>query len=157
MNLTHTAIILCVCLAVAAGCSRDRGGAGFDNIFGKLQRARGYGEVKKYYSDGTLDALDDAVRVGVVADSGRLALLPLFNDRTQWEELSKNVEGTKGIIRIRYTGHPVENMIGFEMVFRVVKESGSWKLDYENEIRDALENRKKGSAAEYIRRIKKGY
>lgn len=157
MKATYIALALCACLAAAAGCSRDRDEAGFDGIFGKLQRARGYAEAKRYYTGGTIDALDGAVRGGVIAEADRLSVLPLFNDRTEWEELSKNVEGSKGIIRIRYTAHPVENMIGFEMVFRVVKEGGSWKLDLADEIRDAVERRRKGSASDYIRRIMRGY
>lgn len=157
MNVKHAAIILCACLAAAVGCSRDRGPAGFDGIFGKLQRASGYTEAKRYYSDGTIEVLDRAVRDGVIADGDRLSVLPLFNEKTAWEEVSSNVEGTKGIVRLRYTGHPVENMIGFEMVFRLVKEGGSWKIDLEEELRDGMALRKKGGAADYIRRIKKGY
>ncbi|OHD66369.1 MAG: hypothetical protein A2176_07770 [Spirochaetes bacterium RBG_13_51_14] len=150
-------IAVIVCLFATGGCSQQRGAASFDGIFEKLKKARGFSEVKRYYTGGTIDALDAAVGKGVISEVERLRILPLFNDKTTWEEVSKKVDGTRGVIRIRYTEHPVENMIGFDMDFRVVKEGGSWKIDLEDEIRRALSGRQRGSPADYIQRIKRRY
>jgi hypothetical protein len=141
----------------AAGCSRGRGSSSFDGIFEKLRKARTFDEARGLYTPGTIDALESAVREGVVTEKEKSRLLPLFNDKTAWEEVSKKSDGAAGTIRIRYTGHPVENMIGSEMEFRVRKEGGSWKIDLEDEIRQALRGRARGSTDEYIQRIKKGY
>lgn len=148
---------LIACLSLTAACSRRAGASSFDGVFEKLSTAKGFGNVKQYYTDNTVAAIEDAADEGVISDKEKLSILPLFNDKTKWEEISKKSDGSHGVIRIQYTKHPVENMIGFEMEFRVVKERGSWKLDLEDEIRKALRGRKRGGAAEYIQRIKKGY
>jgi hypothetical protein len=157
MKKKYYALILLTGLLAAGGCSRDKGAASFDGIFDKLCHARSFSEAKRYYTGGTIDAIDASVREGVITEKEKLRILPLFSDKTKWEEVSKKVEGSRGVIRIRYTEHPVENMIGFEMDFRVLKEGGSWKIDLENEIRQALQGRADGSTAKYIQRIKKGY
>lgn len=135
-------------------CSRREGAASFDGVFEKLGRARDFNEAKRYYTEGTVKALEDA---GGGSGRGTLRLLPLFDERTKWEEVSKSVEGSRGAVRIRYTAHPVENMVGFEMEFRVRKIGDSWKIDLEEEVRGADEARRKGSAAGYIRSVTKGY
>ncbi|MBP7738088.1 MAG: hypothetical protein KA369_19080 [Spirochaetes bacterium] len=138
-------------------CSRGKVSTSFGGVFEKLKQARDFSEAKPYYTDGTVDAIDEAVKGGVISEKERLRILPLFNEKTAWDELSRKNDGSRGSIRIRYTGHPVENMIGFEMDFNLLKEGGSWKIDLEDEIRQALRGREKGSAAEYIQRIKRKY
>ncbi len=157
MKRTYTAIVLLACVLLAASCSRDRVSTSFGGVFEKLKRARSFSEARECYTGGTIDAIDRAVSDGVIGEKERLRILPLFNEKTAWDELSRRVDGSRGSIRIRYTGHPVENMIGSEMDFRLQKEGGSWKIDLEDEIRQALKGREQGSAAEYIQRIKRKY
>jgi len=157
MKRTPSIILPLVFILIAAGCSRDRVSTSFGGVFEKLKKARGFSEARECYTGGTIDAIDRAVSDGVIADTERLRILPLFNEKTAWDELSRKVDGSRGSIRIRYTGHPVENMIGSEIDFRLQKEGGSWKIDLEDEIRQALKGRAQGSAAEYIRRIKRKY
>jgi hypothetical protein len=157
MKKLCSALALCAALLSAGGCSRDRAPASFDGVFGKLVSARNFSEAKHYYTRGTIGAIDEAVRDGAISDKDRLRVLPLFNNKTRWEEVSRKIEGSRGEIRLRYTEHPVENMVGQEMPFRLTKESGSWKIDLEDEIRQALKGHERGSAADYIRRISKRY
>jgi hypothetical protein len=157
MKKKHHLIIFLICLFAVGGCSRETGSASFDGVLDKLRRAGNYSEAKRYYTSGTIDAIDASVRDGVISEKEKLRILPLFSDKTRWEEVSKKVEGSRGSIRIRYTEYPVENMIGFELDLKVRKEGGRWKIDLEQEIRQALQGRADGSAAKYIQRIKRKY
>ncbi len=157
MKRTSSAIILLACILLAAGCSRDRVSTSFGGVFEKLKKARDFSEAKQCYTGGTIDAIDEAVSDGVIGEKDRLRILPLFNEKTTWDELSRKNDGSRGSIRIRYTGHPIENMIGFEMDFKLQKDGGSWKIDLEDEISQALRGREKGNAADYIQKIKRKY
>jgi len=143
-------------LVAGAGCSRGGGAASFDGVFEKLREAKTFDEARLHYTAGTVDAIDRAVSEGAVTKEGRLRILPVFSAKTEWEEVSRKVEGDRGTIRIRYTDHPVENMIGMEAEYNMARENGSWKINLEDGIRAALGNRR-GGAEEYIQRIKKGY
>ncbi len=151
------ALAIAMVLLGNAACSRQGGAASFDGIFDKLSGARDFNEAKRYYTDGTIAALNAAAGGRGMPGGETLRVLPVFNEKTKWEELSKSVDGSRGVIRIRYTAHPVENMIGYEMDFQVRKTGGTWKIDLEDEVRKALDGRKSGSAAEYIRRVTRGY
>ncbi len=157
MKKLFLSLPLLALVITAAGCSRDRAPASFDGVFEKLIAARNFGEAKGFYTGGTIDAINDAVSDGVIAEKDRLRILPLFNEKTRWEEVSRKSDGSKGEIRLRYTEHPVENMTGQEMVFRMKKEGSSWKIDLEDDIRQALKGREKGSAVDYIKRITRKY
>ncbi len=157
MKKVSSVILLLACIIAAAACSRGKVSTSFGGVFEKLKKAHGFSEAKQCYTGGTIDAIDGAVSDGVIGEKDRLRVLPLFNEKTTWDELSRKTDGSRGSIRIRYTGHPVENMIGSEMDFRLKKEDGSWKIDLEDEIHQALRGREQGSAADYIRRIKRKY
>jgi len=151
------ALTIAASLAAGGGCSRKRAPAGFDGVFEKLLSARSFEEAKRCYTAGTVDAIDDAVRGGVIAERDRLRVLPLFNEKTRWAEVSRKSEGDRGEIRLRYTDHPVENMIGQVMMFHMKREGDSWRIDLEDEIRQALRGREGEGAADYIRRIRKKF
>ena len=149
---------LLVCLILMpAGCTRKKGPESFDGVLERLSRARGFDQAKEYYTAGTIDAVGDAVSDGAVPERDKLRVLPMFGGKTRWEALSKKTDGDRGVMRIKYTDHPVENMIGLVMELRFKKEKGSWKIDLENELRQALRERRGGGVAEYIKRVKRKY
>jgi hypothetical protein len=149
---------MAACLvAVVPSCSNKQESAGFDRIFERLSRAKSYKEIRQCYTSGTIAAVEDAVAQGVLSEKDKLSLLPRFNDKMKWEEIQKRVEGSRGMVRIRYSDHPSQNMIGFTMDFRMKRENDSWRIDLEDEMRAALQGRRSGNPADYIRHVKKKY
>jgi hypothetical protein len=157
-GLTRIAPLAVACLmAMQPFCSNKQDTAGFDRIFEKLSRAKGYNETKRYYTNGTIAAIDYAASRVAATEKEKLSLLPLFNEKTKWEELLHKTEGTRGMVRVRYLDHPSQNMIGFTVDFRMKMENGSWKIDLEDEMRAAAEDRRSGNPSDYIRKIKNKY
>src|SRR3990172_10937073 len=147
-------MIACL-LGVWQGCSdKPRDSGGFGGVFERLSRAEGLTEKRAYFTSDTVSAIDHAVSQGAVSERDKLSVLPRFDEKTKWEQVLMKVDGERGMIRIRYTDHPVENMIGLAMDFRMKKEKGTWKIDLADEIRTALQLRRNRSAAEYIQRVK---
>ncbi len=144
-------------VAVWQGCSNKQDSASFDRIFDRLSRTKSYDQMRQYYTSDTIAAIEDAVSHGIVSEKEKLTVLPKFNEKMKWEEVSKKANSSRGIIRIRYTDHPVQNMVGFTMDFKLHKEKGSWRIDLADEIRAAMQSRKNHNAAEYIKHIKKRY
>lgn len=154
----HYPLVALLAVAVAlSACSREKESTSFGGVFEKLRKVRDFNEAREYYTGGTIDAVNEAVSDGVIGKQDHLRLLPLFNEKTRWDELSRTTDGSRGTIRIRYTAHPVENMIGFEMNIKLRKEGGSWKVDLEDDIRQGIQGRASGNAAEYIQKIKRKY
>lgn len=156
MKKISVIIVACV-LGVISGCSERHGLYSLEGTFEKLSRARGFSEKRDYFTKATVSAIEDAASQGAVSGRDRLSFLPRFDEKTKWEEVSEKVEGNRGLIRLRYTDHPVENMIGLVMEFRMKRENGAWKIDLADEIRSAMKVRRNSSAADYIRLVRKRY
>jgi hypothetical protein len=152
MNINRFAAV-----AAAVAIAAARSGNGFDSILEKLGDARTFDEAGHFYTAGTVKVIETAVREGRIRAEDRLRMLPRFDSRTRWEELSWKKDGRRGTIRIRYTRHPVENMIGCELDFKLAREDGSWKIDLEDEMRQALLKGERSGPADYIKRLKSRY
>ncbi len=159
-SLTHSRVLLAICvvftMAAFASCSKEQKPGSFDDVLGGMMRAQDFDGKKKFLTPGTVDQIDRAVDRGLVARESRARVLPLFDSRTRWEEISRSVRGDMGVLRIRYTAHPVENMIGAQMDLRMVKTGGGWKIDMEKELKDALAG-KATDAGSYLEGIKRKY
>lgn len=148
--------LIIFCLLILS-CGRDGQTGEYDGIFDKLSRARGYAQVKMFYTKGTIAVLDDAAARGLIAPEARLRMLPLFSEHTKWIEEEKRTSGRHGSVRIRYTAHPVENMIGCAIELHLVKEGEEWKIDLEDELQRALNQDAGGAVPGYLNTVKKGY
>lgn len=143
-------------LIMVAGCSRAGDPQGFHDIFTGLATATSFEEIKRYYTGGTIDAVERAVRAGAVDNGGRLQVLPRFTG-ARWEEVRRAVTGERAVVRLRFNEHPVENMKGVEMDFRLVKDGNAWRIDMEQEITQALDARGGGGPAAYLERLRRRY
>jgi hypothetical protein len=151
-------LTICVCLpAFLLSCSEKQGPTGFDRIFERLSRAKGFDAIRQCYTSGTVSAVEDAVSAGVISEKEKLLVFPRFNEKTKWEEIMTRTDGSRGVMRIRYLDHPYQNMVGYTMDFRLKKEGNSWKIDLEDEVRTALKGRRGTSPSEYIKKIKNKY
>lgn len=135
-KLLITMLSLAVLFAVNS-CAKKPSG-----ILDRLQDAAKSGkfeDVKKFYTKGTLAAMEDMNRLVPPRQKDGKYEDNKFAGGAKWDVVSEKVEGDAADIKIKYTEHPVENMKGLEISFRLKKEDGSWKIDMEREIRQSLE------------------
>jgi len=136
-------------------CAKSTESKNFTDVFNKLSNAGSYNDIKKCYSVDTVKLIDSAEADGLISNDEKFFILPVFSPDIKWKEISKIQNEDKLEIRIRYIEHPVENMIGFEMDFKLVKENGRWKIDMAEDIKKAFEFRKKGIETDYLNDLRK--
>ena len=149
MKKKYYVIILLACFCAAGGCSRETGPTSFDGILDKLRHARNFSEAKRYYTGGTIDAIDASVSDGVIAEKERLRILPLFSDKDQ---MGRGLEEGRGLPRDgpdtihRAPGGKHDRLR--DGLSKSGKKGGAWKIDLEQEIRQAAAGpREHGSPA----------
>ena len=146
--------IACLILLLSViSCSRSSDSGTFSGFFKKLSRANNFQEAKKFYSAKTVSLLEDAVSGGLISDKQIIRILPLFDSKTRWEEKDIEMQGDKAAVSILYTAHPVENMIGYEMIFHLIREGGAWKIDFSGDIKKALDLGRKSDGKKYLKGI----
>lgn len=144
---------ICIAMALVGGaCKHEAAPGSIDGLFQGLAAAKDFAEASNYYTDGTIAALQRAAGKGgfTVEQMGRI--LPSFTG-SQWELLERKEAGDRATVTVRFTGHPVQNLIGFSASFTLVKEDGAWKIDLEDDVEKAVSPANKGGAAEYLRKL----
>ena len=95
-------------------------------------------EAAGLFTGNTRRALDDLERVSPGARQAGYGLAVLFPGNSEWEVLETRIDGGTAAVRVRYARHPVENIRGNEIEFRLRKEDGGWKWDMEKEIVESI-------------------
>lgn len=102
-----------------------------------------YGEQKfeeaaGLFTGSTRRALNDLERVSPGTRQAGFGFAVLFPGESEWEVLESKTDGATASVRVRYARHPVENIRGNEIEFRLRKEDGGWKWDMEREITESI-------------------
>jgi hypothetical protein len=97
-----------------------------------------YDKVMECYTDGTIRAIDELEKITDHPELKRLNIGKKFMEGTSWEVVKDDVRGDTALLTIKYTEHPVENMRGLNITFRLKQEGRKWKIDEEKEVRDNI-------------------
>lgn len=124
-------------IATILSCSQTPGDV-LLNI--KKQHSLGnYNNLDDYYTRGTVKAMKELDKLSLKNKTGKPKQDKKFAEGTDWDVVSEKMEGDKAEVKIKYTKHPVENMIGLELIFNLLKEDGKWKVDMEKDLGRSLE------------------
>jgi len=146
-------VIMTLSVLFLWSCKKDAAPGSIESLFQGLGEAKGFIETKRYYTDGTLGAIERAASQGGVTPDQMSRILPSFTAGARWEELSRDVRGNRADVTIRFVQHPVQNMVGFTVRFRLIREDGGWKIDLKEEVEQSLSTMKKEGAADYLRKL----
>jgi hypothetical protein len=105
----------------------------------KQQNSGNYDNLNAYFTSGTIKAMEDMDKLSRQNKTGKAKQDKRFMEGTDWDVVEEKVNGNDADVTIKYTDHPIENMRGLELMFKLQKEDGKWKLDMEKDIRKGLE------------------
>ena len=126
----------------------------------KQQSSGNYDNLNVYYTRGTIKAIEDMDKLSKQNKTGKAKEDKRFMEGTDWNVVAEKVNGNDADVTIKYTDHPIENMRGLELMFKLQKEDGKWKLDMEKDIRKGLEMIRKYEQAgtsgkvDYLKKMK---
>lgn len=100
--------------------------------------AQKFEEAAGLFTGSTRRALDDLERVAPGTRQAGYGFAVLFPGDSEWEVLETRIDGASAAVRVRYARHPVENIRGNEIEFRLRREDGGWKWDMEREITESI-------------------
>lgn len=127
--------LLVIALALSA-CSKDPGTVLVK--VKKLYNSGKYDKVPEYYTSGTIKSIE---KLEAISNNPRNMILNIskkFPKDSSWEIVSEKIKGDRATVKIKYTEHPVENMKGLEIKFKMRLEAGKWKIDEEKEILESV-------------------
>lgn len=94
-------------------------------------------EAETYFTRGTLKAMQEIEKM-LPGQKSHYGAEKLFMKGAEWDVLSDKISGDRAEIQIRFTSHPVENLLGFVVTMKMKREDGLWKRDMEDELRNSI-------------------
>jgi hypothetical protein len=147
------AAVLAMACTLMLSCTKEAAPGTIESVFEGLSRARGFGEASKFYTDGTVRAIERAASRGGIPVSRMGGVLLPFHADSRWKVVSRKGTGDSAEVTITFVEHPVQNLVGFSCTCRMAKRGGEWKIDLEREVSGAMDSRREDGAAEYLRKI----
>ena len=130
--------VICLLLSIfIISCSKGPGDVLIE--MKKNQNEGKYNDISNYYTKGTIKALKELDKLSSGGSDKGNYINKKFAKGTDWKIIDEKVEGNNAEVTIKYTEHPIENMIGLELTFRFSKEDGDWKIDMQKELEMSLE------------------
>jgi hypothetical protein len=111
------------------------------DVIKRMQSLYGSGkndEARSFFTKGTLNAIGELNKLAPQSRGSEYGVDKIFSKGAKWAVVSEKINGDTSELRIKYTDHPVENMKGSEMAFRMRKEDGMWKCDMENDLLESM-------------------
>ncbi len=110
------------------------------------------------YTKGTMEALRELHKL-MPPDQQKRGLDNKFAD-AKWEVVDEKIQNDDATVKIRFSHHSDPQLKGVEMPFRMKREDGLWKIDMEQELRQAIQLYKAmqgpGGMAEMLKNMKAG-
>lgn len=141
MKKLYVLITIIACFALSCSTKSGKPSASLEEIQ-SLYKSGKYNQIKSCYTSGTLKVMDQLNKL-TPSSKSQYGLDRLFGDGVKWDIAEEKIEGNSAIIKIIYTAHPVENMKGYEMTFKMKNENGVWKWDMESELKESFDLIKK--------------
>lgn len=128
---------LCLLVLAAISCSGSKGPSATLISMKDCQVSGGTDCAKKYFTNGTMAVLDEINKLR--PETQKNPDNAGYAEKSKWDVIDEKIDGDTATVKIKFTEHPIENMKGFELEYRMKKEEGEWRIDQEKEMRTALE------------------
>jgi hypothetical protein len=141
MMLRKTGVLLAgAVVLIQAWCGGSSGDRPRDvlDAMQKVYSSDNFSDARKYYTKGTIGALDDLEKLNPRSRKEDAIPDGRFARGARWEVIDETVQGDGATVKIKYTRHPVENNKGLDVAFVMKREDGAWKIDMEKDVRETI-------------------
>ena len=153
MKFTSLLFLAVLLISQILSCGKDKSHTDPEALLRELSEVKEINDAKKYYTSGTVEMIEKARDENLLSPGNMHLIIPAGGNDIEWEvvESMKNNEGNEKIIlKIKYTKHNVENMIGYEKEYDFIKENGMLKIDMEKELKVLIGSTRKKAIDDYI-------
>jgi len=137
-------------LILLTACSKNSEPDGLSpySLLNSLANAETFDQALPCYSANTRKAVKEALALEGISKPEFLPILAFLKGATKWEIRAEKITAGRAELEVLISEHIVDNMTGFVMPCRMLKENGKWRLDMEENIRSLKKSGKNHS--EYL-------
>ena len=158
MNSSKRILILFLIAAflIPSGCGRDKVEAGSPEEVLSFVRDKGNSNtVFDFYTDETVSLMKKYMKITQMKNETSADILSFIPEGSDYNIISRKIEGNSCTMSLMFTKHPSENAIGQTVILRMVKDGKTWKIDRKEDLKKLIESYEKRGAESYLNRIKR--
>ncbi|HOP30362.1 MAG TPA: hypothetical protein PKZ64_12395 [Spirochaetota bacterium] len=149
INIFFAAVII---LSPACGKKIEAGSP--EEVLFLLKEKGGTSQVMNLYTDGTVSSLRRYMKLTNMSEESAADVLGFIPSDSSYEITGKKIEAEKAILTLRFTKHHTENLAGYTMEIKMVKDGKSWKIDRESDFQKLVKAYESGGAERYLKNIR---
>jgi hypothetical protein len=119
-----------------------------------LKEKGGTSEVMNLYTDGTVSSLRRYMKLTKMSEESATDVLGFIPADASYEITGKKIEGDNALLTLRFTKHHTENLAGYTIETKMVKDGKAWKIDREADFQKLVKAYETGGAERYLKNIR---
>jgi len=144
----HTALIMLIILVITCSKNSEPDGVSPYSLLNSLAKAETFDQALLCYSNNTRKAVKEILPLKNISKSEILPILAFLKNAIKWEIRAEKITAEQAELEILISDHIIDNMTGFVMPCRMLRENGKWRIDMEENILSLKKNSKNSS--EYL-------
>lgn len=148
INIFLSAVLL------SYGCGKKIEAGSPEEVLLLLKEKGGTSEVMQLYSDDTVSALRKYMKLTGMSEESATDVLGFIPADSEYRITGKKIEGETAQIRLQFTRHRTENLAGYTVDIRMVKEDKAWKIDREGDFKALIKSYENKGAENYLKNIR---
>jgi len=149
INIFFAAVIV-----LSPGCGKKIEAGSPEEVLFLLKEKGGTSEVMNLYTDGTVSSLRRYMKLTKMSEESATDVLGFIPADASYEITGKKIEGDNALLTLRFTKHHTENLAGYTIETKMVKDGKAWKIDREADFQKLVKAYESGGAERYLKNIR---
>lgn len=151
INIFFTAVLL---ISISSGCGKKIEAGSPEEVLFLLKEKGGTSGVMQLYSGETVSSLKKYMKLTGMSEESATDVLGFIPADSEYDITGKKIEGETALLRLRFRKHRTENLAGYTVEIRMVKDGSAWKIDRAADFKTLIKAYEKGGAENYLKNIR---
>ncbi len=147
-------IFLAAVLIIPGGCGKKIEAGSPEEVLSLVKEKGGTSEVMHLYTDSTVSSLRKYMKLSGMTEESATDVLGFIPADSEYRITGRKIEGEAAFIKLQFTKHHTENVAGYTVDLKMIKEGNSWKIDREQDFKTLIKAYENGGAEKYLNNIR---
>ncbi len=147
-------IFLIALVFTQAGCGKKIEAGSPEEVLFLLKEKGGTSEVMQLYTDDTISYLKKYMKLTGMSEESATDVLGFIPADAEYEITGKKIEDETAFIKLRFKKHHTENLAGYTLDLKMIREDVSWKIERADDFKKLVAAYEKNGAENYLKNIK---
>lgn len=147
-------IFLAAVIIITAACGKKIEAGSPEEVLFLVKEKGGTSEVMQLYTDSTVSSLKKYMKLSGMTEESATDVLGFIPADSEYKITGKKIDGETAFIKLQFTRHHTENVTGYTVDVKMIKEGNSWKIDREQDFLTLIKAYENRGAEKYLNNIR---